>query len=223
MSDHSPSAQRICAIAVGHFAEVGYDASSLTQIAAGAGMRKPSLYAHFSSKDALFLAVLTTALEQERAFVDQCFTGEDADQVPGESYCTQLVQRYRTSVHLRFLLRTVFAPPAAVHPVVHDGYTAFLARLETLFRERLRVRTGSSGVAVSAEEDLVQAYLGIVDSLHVELVYATPAAAERRRRALWSMFTREIVRHDRPEAMSASSEAGFPSAGTDRSSAMPRG
>lgn len=217
MSEYSPSAQRICVIAVGHFAEVGYDASSLTQIAAGAGMRKPSLYAHFPSKDALFLAVLSTALQQERTFVEQCFTDEDADQVPGESYCTQLVQRYRTSVHLRFLLRTVFAPPAAVHAVVHDGYTAFLARLETLFDQRLRARVQASGVAGVAEDDLAQAYLGIVDSLHVELVYSTPAAAERRRRVLWSMFSREIARHDRPEGMSSSSETDLPPAGTDRS------
>ncbi|MFI7496111.1 TetR/AcrR family transcriptional regulator [Kocuria sp. M4R2S49] len=199
MSDHSPSAQRICAIAVEHFAEVGYDASSLTQIAAGAGMRKPSLYAHFPSKDALFLAVLTIALEQEKTFVDQCFTDEKPDQVPGESYSTQLVQRYRTSVHLRFLLRTVFAPPAGVHAMVHDGYTAFLARLETLFRQRLPAQTHTSGVAVTDEEELAQAYLGIVDSLHVELVYSTPAAAERRRQALWAMFTREITHLRTPE------------------------
>jgi hypothetical protein len=128
-------------------------------------------------------AVLTTALEQERAFVDQCCTGEDADQVPGESYCTQLVQRYRTAVHLRFLLRTVFAPPAAVHPVVHDGCTASLARPETLFEQRLRARPHASAVAGGAEDDLVQAHRGIVDSLHAELVHSTPAAAERRRRA----------------------------------------
>lgn len=128
-------------------------------------------------------AVLTTALEQERAFVDQCCTGEDADQVPGESYCPQLVQRYRTSVHLRFLLHTVFDPPAAVHPVVHDGCTASLARLETLFEQRLRARPHASADAGGAEDDLVQAHLGIVDSLHVELVHSTPAAAERRRRA----------------------------------------
>jgi AcrR family transcriptional regulator len=199
MSDYSPSAQRICAVAAEHFAEVGYDASSLTHIAAGAGMRKPSLYAHFSSKDALFLAVLTTALEQEKAFVDQCFTEENTAQVPGQTYSTALVGRYRTSVHLRFLLRTVFAPPAEVHTVVHDGYTVFLAHLETLFRQRLRTQAHPSGGAVAAEEDLAQAYLGIVDSLHVELVYGTPAAAERRRQVLWAMFTREIAQLKSPE------------------------
>ena len=32
------------------------------------------------------------------------------------------------------------------------------------------------------------AYQGIVDSLHVELIYATPQAYDRRLKALWRLF-----------------------------------
>ena len=51
MKPLTPSASNICAVAVEHFADHGYDASSLNEIAVRAGMRKASLYAHFVSKD----------------------------------------------------------------------------------------------------------------------------------------------------------------------------
>jgi AcrR family transcriptional regulator len=51
---------RIIEAAVSAFARDGYDATRMDGIAAGAGISKPVLYDHFSSKQALFLAVLQT-------------------------------------------------------------------------------------------------------------------------------------------------------------------
>lgn len=49
---------RVLAAALRTFAEVGYDAASMNQIAAAAGVTKPVLYDHFPSKQELFVAVL---------------------------------------------------------------------------------------------------------------------------------------------------------------------
>ncbi|WP_081897690.1 TetR/AcrR family transcriptional regulator [Massilia sp. BSC265] len=54
MKIRSPSVERICGAAVKHFAEHGYDASSLNVIAEQVGIRKASLYTHFSGKGAVF-------------------------------------------------------------------------------------------------------------------------------------------------------------------------
>ena len=115
----TPSAQKICAIAVEQFAERGYDVASLNDIAAAAGMRKPSLYAHFSSKEDLFEAAFERAVEAERLYVEQCFAQCD-DALPGAGYAHCLGERYQQSAHLRFLLRTAFFPPAAL---VQQGTT----------------------------------------------------------------------------------------------------
>ncbi|TWI57857.1 TetR/AcrR family transcriptional regulator [Halalkalibacter nanhaiisediminis] len=39
------------------FADKGYNGASLSDIAAGVGIKKPSIYAHFSGKDDLYMAV----------------------------------------------------------------------------------------------------------------------------------------------------------------------
>ncbi|NBA97127.1 TetR/AcrR family transcriptional regulator [Pseudomonas sp. R5(2019)] len=187
----TPSAERICLIAVEHFAEHGYDASSLNEIAGAAGMRKASLYAHFTSKDDLFAAVFERALAAEYQYVEQCFAQAGrACGVPGQLHSERLSERYECSSNLRFLLRTAFFPPAELRPAISRGFEAYLERMGELFRAALRAQS------VDMDESRLtlfsDAYLGIIDSLHVELFYAGPESYARRLRALWYIFAQSL-------------------------------
>ncbi len=185
----------MCDAAAEHFAVRGYDAASLNDIAAAVGIRKASLYAHFTGKDALFLAVLDDALAIESEFAARCFAAEAAEAagaaaavtaadaagtnaahatsaagpLPGWRYCEQLAGRYRDSPHLRFLLRTAYLPPHALWEQIGQRYEPlYLDPLLAAFQARLRA------AGHDADDDLAtfgHAYLGIIDSLHVLLIY----------------------------------------------------
>lgn len=184
------SAANICAAAVEHFADHGYDASSLNEIAVMAGMRKASLYAHFSSKDSLFETVFKIALGHEHQYVAACFEEEGARaQAPGQLLLERLIGRYEASAHLRFLLRTAYFPPAEIRAVIALGFEAYLAQIRLHFQQ---VASDSYEWAAGHSEQLevfCDAYLGIVDSLHVELIYATPQAYAKRLAALSRVFS----------------------------------
>lgn len=190
MKTRSPSADKICAIAIDHFAQHGYDGSSLSDIAQAAGMRKASLYAHFAGKDELFLDAFEDALEDERAFIAACFVAEDASRgagLPGARYCERMADRYGKSAHLRLLLRTAYLPPAGLRAHISPAYEALLAGLQLQYRAVLSARFPA--LTPERIELYAQAYTGIVDSLHVELIYADGAAMQVRHAALWRVLS----------------------------------
>ena len=183
----SPSAGRICDIALVHFAERGYDASSLNDIAVLAGMRKPSLYAHFKSKDDLFSAVLDLALTTERQYLEEQFAVAASASVGLDTlYTDHLAQRYESSAALRFLLRTAFFPPAELKGQVSAGFEAYLERMRELFGISLKVKYPAlNATDLGIFQD---AYIGLIDSLHVELIYGNEATYRRRVAALWRIL-----------------------------------
>ncbi len=60
----------IAAAAAAAFAEAGYDATTLDDIAIDAGVTKPILYRHFGSKKELYLALLEQHREDLPSFLD---------------------------------------------------------------------------------------------------------------------------------------------------------
>ncbi|WP_295558118.1 TetR/AcrR family transcriptional regulator [uncultured Stenotrophomonas sp.] len=174
MAIRTPAAERICSAAVIHFAQRGYDGSSLTEIAEAVGIRKASLYAHFASKDALFLQAYGDALQGELAFVQACFNAEVARALPGSHYCGGLASRYSESPHLRFLLRTSYVPPQSLEKEIEQGFLSYLASLSELFGVRLEAWPETANRLSCADIKLyVEAYRSIVDCLHVKLVYTS--------------------------------------------------
>ena len=180
----SPSAEKICGVAVELFAESGYDAASLNDIAVAVGMRKPSLYAHFSGKVDLFEAVFERAVEAERLYVEGCFAADSG--LPGALYGERLAERYQESAHLRFLLRAAFFPPADLRPMISSGFEAYLARMGEVFGKALEQQFPR--LNGERRQLFADAYLGVIDSLTVELIYAGQAAYERRVKAMWTIF-----------------------------------
>ncbi|MEG1627055.1 TetR/AcrR family transcriptional regulator [Pseudomonas sp.] len=178
----TPAAERIVQLALQHFADRGYDAASLNDIAVSAGIKKASLYAHFTSKDDLYTAVLNCALKSERDYVDAQFSAPENGQTPGEQYIDNLQHRYSESCALRFLLRAAFYPPASIEQRVKSGFEGYLAGVRERFQASLEGAYPAMGL--QNVELVAEAYLALIDSLHVELIYGNDEAYVRRLDAL---------------------------------------
>ncbi|WP_437881521.1 TetR/AcrR family transcriptional regulator [Pseudomonas sp. LRF_L74] len=178
----SPAAERIALLALDQFAEHGYDAASLNDIAVLAGIRKASLYAHFDGKDALYQVTLELALQAERAYVAEHFAGSGNAGFAGEPYLDGLSERFRGNSSLRFLLRAAFYPPEPLRQVVIDGFERYLGELRARFLDALNVSHPPPSTSVG--ELLAETYMAAIDSLHVDLTYGNAEAYERRLSAL---------------------------------------
>lgn len=192
MDNRSPALSRVCEAAVSHFSVAGYDGGSLNEIAVMAGIRKASLYSHFDGKDAMFLQILADAIAVESAFAREVLATPANEDGPGAAYVCAIANRHDESVYLRYLLRTVYLPPAALKSMIGEAYEGFLDVLRDGFRRQLR-ECGLKDLDDLASPHYGEAYIGIVESLFVELTYAGRDRMDVRRDALWPLLTDSLA------------------------------
>ncbi|MDH1141873.1 TetR/AcrR family transcriptional regulator, partial [Pseudomonas mosselii] len=75
-------------------------------------------------------------------------------------------------------------PPTPIRSVVTGGFEAYLEQIRLGFCQALRERHAWARSDGNKLELYGDAYLGIIDSLHVELLYANPAVYARRAASL---------------------------------------
>lgn len=177
----SNSKQRILDAAFEHFVQQGYEGASLSAIAETVGIRKASIYTHFKSKEAIFLQLLQDTVQIETAYMRSCFSMHPQEKLPGEYYLTQFKARYDQAITARFLIRMAYVPPHELMSEVAHCYERYIEALRQCYHQQITV----FGLAPTLCEIFTDAYLGILDSLSVELLYAGQIYARRLDAMLW--------------------------------------
>lgn len=100
------------------FAAHGYESTTMSQIATAVGIKKPTLYSYYESKEALFLSIFTEVAEEYRQYIEQIL--EEALQMESakdqlyhvfQRYITYFAQNPELSA---FWNRILIFPPASL-------------------------------------------------------------------------------------------------------------
>jgi AcrR family transcriptional regulator len=121
----SDTAEKILKISAQLFADKGYDAVSLRDIANACGIKAPSLYNHFKDKQTLYRSVLQSVFAKQAPQFLSCFQSEESPEqqlknfihsacfaIAEEAIFRHLFQRELLSAddqHLQFLAEEVMA------------------------------------------------------------------------------------------------------------------
>lgn len=181
------SARDIRLAAIRLFGRQGYAATPLSAIAAAVGIKTPSLYAHFRSKDDLFRAVFDDAVRAELQELAAAVPPGEAAADGLRRYLRETVDRYEATAHLPFLLRSIYLPPAQLAAHIRERDKIFSGELARRVEQALARRT--TGVP---PEEAALAFIGMLRGIHAELLYAGPEAAQRLIPALWRVYARAL-------------------------------
>lgn len=187
------SAERIKNAALLRFAAQGYDATSLAEIAGDVGIKTPSIYAHFHSKQALFRQLAEYAFHSELEELTTCLQRPEPVRSALRDYLHGTVERFDTAPSLRFWLRSMYLPPRTMMEEIGAYDRKFATALEKIVSSALRHPTLGLQRPVLPYDTLAAAFIGILRGLHAELLYCGGSDSSKVLSALWMIFDRALM------------------------------
>ncbi len=189
------TASKIKTAALRLFAQNGYDAAPLSEIAKEVGIKTPSLYAHFPSKDDLFRAVFEDVLSEQqqriKALINKIRDESVHDQLFGiwQDTCRTYLL---SETNMTFIKRAMLFPPVTLQEELRARFTASENTLSTalahIFAEGMQ-----QGIIRSEQiTDLIASYYCMLDGAFIQQFYYLPDHFEQRMHSVWRMYWQGI-------------------------------
>lgn len=188
------SAEDLQHVAAEHFSRYGYEGTSLANIAADVGIKKPSIYAHFDGKEDLFNSVLEKAADKEYAFWISYFQTSTEMPIEKRLYglLSAFLHRYETDTECRFWLRSAFFPPTHLYDLVMKKFYSYLDHCEETLTDVFTEAIKDGEMKDVGAEKACIAYVSMLDGMFVEMLYGGRERTERRIQASWELYWRSL-------------------------------
>lgn len=181
-----------------YFTLHGYEGASLAQIAEEVGMKKQSIYAHFTGKDDLFLQILRDAKEAELSSKLHYFSNIGSQNPEKDLYgfLQLIIDLFRKNVQLKFWLRMSFFPPAHLAKAVEKEVIDIEEEIQAVLERKFQDWIDEEVIVGDSAKTMTLAFLGIVDSIMLELVYGNDEKRLKDKlEASWTVYWRGISHH----------------------------
>lgn len=183
------TASKLKKAALNQFSVHGYAGASLAAIASEVGMKKQSIYAHFKSKEDLFLSTFSDSVDKEINYITLFIEEHQSDSLKEllENFLESYIRRYHEVSNTSFFMRTSFFPPIEVEQFVNNGTNTFVAKQEEIFLKLFKEHQSDLKKGM-APTSAALCFLTLMDGLFVEMYYGIPDRLEQRILAVWDMY-----------------------------------
>lgn len=162
------TAQKIKDVSLKLFSQNGYDGTSLSEIAKEVGINKSSIYAHFKSKESIFLAVFDDALWDYNKHVEQLVIDIQDQPVDEKLYriLCDVAHYYEQNQDMKlFLKRSALFPPIFLQEELIAKIESSNGALEKLLHSIFEEGVRSNIILEDTIINLVQSYLCVLDGV----------------------------------------------------------
>jgi len=173
----------------------GYEGTSMTKIADMVGIKKPSLYAHYKSKEALFIDVTKAMADNNVEFVRRSLDVQapDVKTVLYNSFNTHVQDMASDDASIQFYNRFMQYPPKGLE----NELKACIEQSERQARKLLEsmVLAGQESNEIATELDaksIAHMFFCIIGGLENETAIFSLEEVERHAESVWMVFWRGI-------------------------------
>jgi AcrR family transcriptional regulator len=168
-SKNESSRERLLEAAAKVFAERGYQAASIDEIAAAAGLSKGAVYWNFSSKDELFHALLEERIDRQLEETAEILRSAPTDRPIDPDVANRWEAMLGGERELMLLSQEQWAR-AVRDPRLRARYAERQARLRDVLADGLRARVRRTGAPrfSTPAADVATAYLALANGLALQ-------------------------------------------------------
>ncbi|MDF2725734.1 MAG: TetR family transcriptional regulator [Paenibacillus sp.] len=183
-------------VALRHFAAKGYDGTPLSAIAKEVGIKTPSLYAHFESKEQLFFSVFDDVMEEQAQRLEKLIESVRGEPLERKLY---LILAETCSNYLldedkaAFVKRSMLFPPAHLEQELQARFLLAEAKQSAFLRELFEAGVREGTLSSHRADDMLAAYYCLLDGSFVQMLYYGPKLFQERLQTVWTIFWRGIT------------------------------
>ncbi|KHE66948.1 TetR/AcrR family transcriptional regulator [Halobacillus sp. BBL2006] len=172
------------------FANHGYENTTLANIAEAVGIKKPSLYNHFESKEAIFLNVL-----EDVAKIEMDYLASQADLSADHTIYERLHHIYRSylnhmadSTEGMFFKRVTFFPPEEFSEQIKEVFLMVERNMTAIILPVIEKGIKEKVLRPLSTDTLTSAFYTLIDGLFLEENFYDKSVFEQRQQASWNIF-----------------------------------
>ncbi|RKL66171.1 hypothetical protein CR203_16575 [Salipaludibacillus neizhouensis] len=188
------TSEEILHAALKTFADKGYEGTSLSTVASEVGIKKPSIYNHFKSKEDLFLAVVQFVYKEYLKEIKNLIDN-NSNKTPDillklvvDNITTYLSSEKSGIFYIHFLL----FPPKNLKEKINEQFSQFEKDSDDLFIPVFQNAIRLNLIKQVPIQDLLDSFYCLLDGITFQLFSYTRSTGLRKKEAAWQIFWNSI-------------------------------
>lgn len=188
------TANRLKQAAMALFSASGYDGVSLSEIAREVGIKTPSIYAHFESKEQLFLSLMADEMEAEHdrftALMKEAAALEPLEQLYAAfKFFTDLDHLTNGQA---FMKRTLIVPPKHLQEQLRARFIDYEGAYSPYFLKLFQQCLAEGNYSESVGNRLLALFYALIDGLLVEHKFYESEIYRERQAIIWNWIQEAV-------------------------------
>lgn len=174
------------------FASYGYEGTTMTMIAGGVEIKKPSLYAHYTSKEQIFKDVLDKEVADYITFLHEAAAADDSS-IKEKLYRLLVEHALDDEASMNFYYRFIKYQPAGLEEYIVGSFAEMESETEKIFEMILNQGKEQGEIDKSlSNTQIYRTYFLLVDGLSTMPVSYKSEMDGRDYLGIWEVFYRGI-------------------------------
>lgn len=177
-----------------YISKYGYEGTTLKDIAQKVGIKTPSIYSHFESKEQLFLHILKDLRIKEREGMMKLVLS--LRKKPIEEVFKSLFYYYTDTNNIIFfqiiLKQILMHPPSDILKNLREDFTDLEREISVQLTEFFQIGRNEGWIQREDTEQMISLFFTLIDGLLVEQNLYDNKKYEQRREEVWNIY-RQII------------------------------